>query len=125
MRDLRWSGENAPSNVVPMPGTSAARAVFRKQLGYTLARCRELKGLTQEAAASELRVNTQTLSRWETGTHECKPYDLHRLAKLYDAPPEWLIYPSDSLTEWEIRIAQSVSAGLRRGLDRDEGRQAS
>lgn len=103
---------------MPVAGSDADRSAFKKRLGYTLQKCREIAGLTQEEVAPQLSVNVQTLSRWETGTHECKPFELAQMWKLYEAPAEWLLDPSDSITEWDLRIAQSVSRGLRRGLGR-------
>lgn len=118
LRDLRWSGGSVPHTVMPVPGSDADRSAFKKRLGYTLKKCRELAGLTQEEAAPKLGVNVQTLSRWETGLHECKPFELSQMWALYDAPAEWLMNPSDSITEWDLRIAQAVSRGWRRGQDR-------
>lgn len=104
---------------MPVAGSDADRSAFKKRLGYTLKKCRELAALTQEEAAARLSVNAQTLSRWETGTHECKPYELAQMWALYDAPAEWLMNPSDSITEWDLRQAQSVARGLRRGRGPD------
>lgn len=118
LREARWSGGYARPTVMPVAGSDADRAAYRKRLGYTLAKCREVAGLTQEAAAPRLGVNVQTLSRWETGAHECKAYDLAQMWRLYGAPSEWLLDPSDSITEWEVRLGQRASRGLRRGLAR-------
>ena len=118
LRETRWSGDNARPTVMPVAGSDADRSAYKRRLGYTLKRCRELAGLTQEEAAPRLDVNVQTLSRWETGTHECKPYELSRMWKLYDAPAEWLLDPSDSITEWDLRMSQAVARGLRKGLRR-------
>lgn len=120
LREVRWSGGYVPPTVMPVAGSDAERSAFKKRLGYTLKKCRELAGLTQEEVAPKLLVNVQTLSRWETGTHECKPYELAQMWAIYDAPAEWLMNPSDSITEWDVRIAQSVSRGLRRGLRPDD-----
>lgn len=119
LREARWSGGYVLPTVMPVAGTDADRSAFKRRLGYTLQRCREIAGLTQEDAAPRLGVNVQTLSRWETGLHECKPYELSLMWKMYGAPAEWLLNPSDSITEWDVRIAQAIARGARTGLGQD------
>jgi transcriptional regulator with XRE-family HTH domain len=56
---------------------------------YVGKRIRELrnaygeKGLSQEALAAELKVATNTISRWETGVYEPTLNDLERLSRLF------------------------------------------
>src|SRR5580704_5022898 len=41
------------------------------------------KGISQEALAAELKVATNTISRWETGTYEPTLNDLERLSRFF------------------------------------------
>ena len=41
------------------------------------------KGISQEALAAELKVATNTISRWETGTYEPTLHDLERLSRFF------------------------------------------
>lgn len=83
------------------------RGDYKRRLGFTLSRLRTAldPALTQERVAEALGVDAETVGRWERGDREPKAYDLHRLATLYQAPPEWLLAPSDSLSEVDARLA--------------------
>src|ERR1700733_4287094 len=56
---------------------------------YVGARIKELRnaygeqGISQEALASDLKVATNTISRWETGTYEPTLNDLERLSRFF------------------------------------------
>jgi transcriptional regulator with XRE-family HTH domain len=56
---------------------------------YVGKRIRELRsgygeeGISQEALASDLKVATNTISRWETGTYEPTLNDLERLSRFF------------------------------------------
>ena len=43
-------------------------------------------GLSQEELAKELDVQTNTISRWETGVYKPKLKDLDRLAQFFNVP---------------------------------------
>lgn len=120
---MRWSGERGALIVFPVAGSDAERRAWRKRLGYALARCREAAGETQDDAAMFMKVNVQTISRWENGAHEMRSYDLARLAGHYDVPTEWIIDPPDSISAIELAVSQRAAAGVRKGIGR--GRQAS
>lgn len=87
-------------------GEDAERRAFRRRLGITLSRVRtKLTGYaSQQAIADELGVDVETVGRWERGDREPKTFDLHRLAMKYDVPGDWLLFPTDSVTELDDRI---------------------
>jgi transcriptional regulator with XRE-family HTH domain len=92
--------------VFDVPGDEEARRAYRRRLGVNLERIRTtLTRYTQETIADELGVDTETYARWERGSREPKAYDLHRIADVYGVPPEWLVEPTDSLTEIDRRLA--------------------
>jgi len=83
------------------------RAAFRRRLGVTLARVRtRLTSYSQESIAEVLGVDSETVGRWERGIREPKVYDLAQLSEKYNAPAEWLLFPTDSVTELDRRIVQ-------------------
>lgn len=57
--------------------------------GNDLRSCRELRELTQWAAAQAIGISEYTLARWEKGESYPDPDDVWRLEKLYKAPGLW------------------------------------
>ena len=68
-----------------MPSTlrSGASKQALEFFGLELKQAREAKGITQQSVAEELKVSTQSVSNWETGTYEPKARHLERMAGLY------------------------------------------
>lgn len=83
------------------------RRAYRRRLGVNLERIRTtLTEYTQETIADELGVDTETYARWERGSREPKAYDLFRVADKFGVPSDWLVSPTDSLTEIDRRLSQ-------------------
>ncbi len=61
-------------------------------VGENIKKCRENKGLSQEALADALNVTRQTVSSWETGRTEPDIDTLHRIAQVLEVTVEELIY---------------------------------
>jgi transcriptional regulator with XRE-family HTH domain len=87
---------------------------------YVGKRIRELRmgyggqGISQEALASELKVATNTISRWETGTYEPTLQDLERLSRFFGISIV-LFFPQVEATDTKskkvdalLRAAQSL-----------------
>ena len=108
--NVAWSCRGRLSRLRTVDGrwdsdSDADRAAFRRALGVTLSRVRrELTTYSQDRIAQELGVNVETVGRWERGEREPKTFELHRLAVKYDAPGEWFMFPTDSLSELDRRI---------------------
>lgn len=102
-----WSRRAALPTVLPVPGgEDGDRRAFRRRLGVTLGRVRRrLTNLTQQDVADHLGVDVETVGRYERGEREPKAFELHRLAIKYDVPGEWFMFPTDSVTELDARIA--------------------
>ena len=125
-RLVRWSGTVPGPTVLSVPKTDPDRIAFRRRLGHTLVRLREFAGMTQEDVAGELGIDADSLSRWENAKNELRVWDLARLAKLYGAQADWLLDPTDSITELDLRLRQRADAGLQTGAGhRQEQRRAS
>src|SRR5687768_13938581 len=76
------------SAYTPMPTHPTGHfpdAPSRKRIGEWLARERERAGLSQRQVSVTLDVDSQTVSRWETGANPIKAEDLFRLVFLYKA----------------------------------------
>jgi transcriptional regulator with XRE-family HTH domain len=72
------------------------------------------QGISQEALASELKVATNTISRWETGTYEPALQDLERLSRFFGTSIV-LFFPQVEATDTKskkvdalLRAAQSL-----------------
>lgn len=117
-----WSRANvAPTFLDVEAVAKAERVAFRRRLGVTLTRIRtELTEYTQATIAEELGVDTETVGRWERGEREPKTWQLSQLVEKYDLPPDvaaWVLFPTDSLTELDRRIAEIRTAQLRRAAE--------
>jgi len=82
---------------------------------YVGKRIRELRmgyggqGISQEALATELKVATNTISRWETGTYEPTLQDLERLSRFFGSSIV-MFFPQVEVTDTR---SQKVDALLR------------
>lgn len=114
--NARWSRRLGLATVLPVAGEDAERRAFRRRLGVTLARVRsQLTKYTQESIAKELGVDVETVGRWERGDREPKSFELHRLAVAYDVPGDWFLFPTDSMTELDLRIQTARDVELAAG----------
>jgi transcriptional regulator with XRE-family HTH domain len=106
-----WSVRKAAITVLFVPGTDRDRLAYKKRLGRSIEQLRRRLGFTQESFAEALGVDNNTVGRWESGKTEPRAYDLARvLGRLRketenEIPAEWLIDPTDSITETEARLA--------------------
>lgn len=129
-----WSGRSAAGTVLPMPGSAEDENAYLRRLGRTIEGLRNARGWTQEQLAERLARDKNTVSRWENGRTSISAYDLVLLANTLGAqvagglPPEWLVEPTDSVTELDLRIErlrQAAAAAARRaaegGPDRPSG----
>jgi transcriptional regulator with XRE-family HTH domain len=90
------------------------REAFRRRLGWTLGAIRRrLTPYSQQSIADVLGVDTETLGRWERGLREPKVSELVQLWRRYDVPAEWLLDPTDSITELDRRIGDLRARRLR------------
>lgn len=60
---------------------------FYRAVGETIRSYRTEAGESQAKLAKALRVATNTISRWETGTYQVSLFDLKRLAKHWAIDP--------------------------------------
>ena len=56
---------------------------------------RVMKGLTQEELATDLKVATKTLQRWEYGTTNIPSSKLCRISDLFGCSVDWLLGRSE------------------------------
>jgi transcriptional regulator with XRE-family HTH domain len=109
--ELVWSGRAAVLTVLPVLPTSPDDDAYLVRLGRTIQRIRKkLLMVNQGELARRVGVDLNTISRWESGRTSLSAYNLTRLWRGLDCPAEWLMEPTDSMTELDQRIEQ-----LRRG----------
>jgi len=106
-RVLAWSGTGAAITVLFVPGSDADRLAYRRRLGHAIAQIRDrARSLSQEDLADAMKVDKNTISRWENARTEPKAYDLSRLADVLNVPGDWLLRPTDSINEMDLRLDQ-------------------
>lgn len=59
----------------------------------TLKQLRKKAGLTQEAAASQLKVSHDTISRWETGATQPTAPQIVDICRVYECKFDDIIWP--------------------------------
>lgn len=104
--ELVWSGSPVVDSVPFVPEISDQDA-YLLRLGKTVQRVRKrMLGITGEELAAEVGVEKNTISRWENGKTSLSAHDLVRLWKALNVPAEWILDPTDSVTEIDRRTAQ-------------------
>lgn len=83
-----------------------------QMFGRRLRQMRIKAGFTQESAASELEVSSQTIRNWESGRHEPSAAHLQRLANLYGGTADELL-EGPWTTSAQHDIAATVDIPIR------------
>ena len=88
-------------------------------LDHIAARIRELRlsynsgeGLSQESLATHVKVSTNTISRWETGTYRPSTKDLERLSRFFGVPIN-SFFPSEMVREDEDENLKALLRAAR------------
>jgi transcriptional regulator with XRE-family HTH domain len=74
--------------------------------------------LSQEALAGHLKVASNTVSRWETGTYKPTAEDLDQLARFFKVPIT-VFFPQHQQNEERVSALTSATGGLNQA-DFDE-----
>lgn len=107
-----WSPSVAVSTVLRMVDSPADELsdedAWLLKLGKTLSYIRrKVRHLTQEELAERMSIgDANTISRWENGKTSLSAHNLSRLWLALDCPPDWLLDPTDSVTELDRRAAK-------------------
>src|SRR5262249_19564936 len=89
-----------------------------EQIGQKIRELRDAwpKGrLSQEALANELKIASNTVSRWETGTYKPTPEDLDKLARFFKVSIT-VFFPNLENDDERVAALTSATGGLN---DRD------
>ena len=70
------------------------------------------EGLSQESLASHVKVSTNTISRWETGTYRPSTKDLERLSRFFGVPIN-AFFPSEMVAEEEDENLKALLRAAR------------
>lgn len=100
-----FTGIGALVTFPPVAGSDGERTVYRRRLGQNIAAFRTAFGEKQQELADYLGLEVETVGRWERGSREPKAYELHRIAERYGLDADWLLNPTDSLSERDARAA--------------------
>lgn len=71
------------------------------------------KGLSQEALATEIGTQPNTISRWENATYKPKVEDLGKLANFFSVPIS-LFFPDSQEIKPELKALLSATADLHK-----------
>jgi transcriptional regulator with XRE-family HTH domain len=70
------------------------------------------EGLSQESLAKHVKVSTNTISRWETGTYRPSTKDLERLSRFFGVPIN-AFFPSEMIAEEEDENLKALLRAAR------------
>jgi len=70
------------------------------------------EGLSQESLATHVKVSTNTISRWETGTYRPSTKDLERLSRFFGVPIN-VFFPSEMVREDEDENLKALLRAAR------------
>lgn len=78
---------------------------YLRRLGVAIQRCRKFRKLSQEELGKLVGVPPNTISRWENGVSSLSAFNLATIREKLEVPAEWLLVPTDSISEIERRLA--------------------
>lgn len=112
---LVWSGYKSLHSIEGVPKIDPEELAlandFRRRMGDLIGKTRLDKDISQERLAEAAGVSLATLSRWERAINAPKSYQLGKLWKALDCPPDWLLDPPDSMSDLDRRLASKVEEG--------------
>lgn len=92
-----------PSTQKTTPGEDA----YLRLVGLMVQRVRKLMlHESQEEFAGRMGLDKNTVSRWENGKTSLSAHNLTRLWRALGVPADWLLDPTDSVTELDRRIGE-------------------
>lgn len=99
-------------------GVSGEEDAYLLRLGATVRLIRKrLLGLNQEGLGARVGRDKNTISRWENGKTSLSAHDLVQLWTALGVPADWLLDPTDSLSELEMRVASLQRAASEAARD--------
>lgn len=113
--ELAWTGSADGFSVAPVPEDE-----YLRRLGAVIRETRKLRRMSQDELGAKVGRDNNTISRWERGATSLSAYDLSQLWVALEIPAEWLLEPTDSISEMGRRIAQLRRAAAEAARD-DEG----
>jgi transcriptional regulator with XRE-family HTH domain len=98
---LAWTDSDGASSVPFVPEDD-----YLRRLGAVIRAARKARGWGQEELADRVGRDKNSISRWERGATSLSAYNLVQLWEALEIPADWLIEPTDSLSELDRRVAQ-------------------
>jgi len=97
---LAWTDSDGASSVLRVPEDD-----YLRRLGAVVREARKLRGWSQEDLGERVNRDKNSISRWERGATSLSAYDLVQLWQALEVPADWLLDPTDSISEIDRRIA--------------------
>jgi transcriptional regulator with XRE-family HTH domain len=98
---LAWTDSDAASSVAFVPEDD-----YLRRLGAVIKSVRKMRDWSQEELGEKVGRDKNSISRWERGATSLAAYDLVQLWAALEIPAEWLLEPTDSISELDRRVAQ-------------------
>ncbi|MFN2521309.1 MAG: nucleotidyltransferase domain-containing protein [Candidatus Limnocylindria bacterium] len=95
-----------------MPSRSRSVLRGRSQLGARIAEARALRGLSQHALASDLRVDRSAISKMESASRGVSSHEIAEIARVTGKPVDWFL--SGDASVHRMRREAAEGAGLLR-----------
>lgn len=104
------------------PMADPERADYLLRFGNTLRRIRKAAGKTQQEVADKLKVDVQTVSRWENGHFPPDAWELAQMVEMFEPPAEAALAlfrpPQVPVHELDALLAERAARGSSERADR-------
>lgn len=119
---LAWTGIPDAFSV-----PAVAEDDYLRRLGAVIQASRKALGWSQAELGDKVGRDANSISRWERGATSLSAYDLVRLWEVLGVDAEWLLSPTDSITELDRRVAhlrRLAVAAAKRDVEVEQARRA-
>lgn len=116
---LAWTGSDDGSSF-----GLVAEDDYLSRLGAVIQAVRKARRWSQAELGERVGRDANSISRWERGATSLSAYDLVQLWQVLEIDAEWLLQPTDSISELERRAAQLRRAAVEAARDDQAEAQA-
>lgn len=104
---MLWSRHMVALPIVDHVKEGSGEDAYLMRLGASirLIRKRFLR-LSQDGLGQRVGRDKNTISRWENGRTALSAFDLVQLWRALDVPCDWVLDPTDSISDLEARVSQ-------------------
>lgn len=115
---LAWTGTDDASSV-----GRVSEDDYLRRLGAVIQAVRKARRWSQAELGERIGRDANSISRWERGATSLSAFDLVQLWQVLEVPAEWLVEPTDSISELERRAAVLRRAAVEAAAGDEEEEQ--